>query len=650
MASGLKMDRNYYINPADDPSDKVLKCYHYAKESYATAQSDSETLMQYAAANIQWSDDLIEQAIQNNKPTLTYNIIIPILMALQGNEQLARRRARIKPNYIEQTDIADIIQGRWNQLVDEQEIETKLQSVFFDALITKVGGWIQRDFCINDEGYLDFKYTVPNNMNILPDPALLQTDIELEHIRWLIKETYMSLDNIIAKYNLGYIPEKSESKYWWRSLNDIIKKFTDTFSTTKSEFYNKANDTYKVIEMQERVAEKAWICWDGQGYLKFNEDDFLKAKEINPYVHKIKEAESYKIKLTTVIPHFENMVVYNKESKIPTKNFDVFPMFSYAFNIQSNEGTSFVHLLKDLQDDLNKSNSQFRDLVTQMASGVRVLQGREPEALKELQERGNQPNLVVNVKGSQSKLYQLSPQQISPEINMQAEKAFVHAERISQVTPTIKGQTERSGESGILFQKKLEAAAASINPYFKNLSNLRKILAKDFIDHFPKIYSEENRPITIKTPKNIRQQVLINLNYAGQSFNNVANPSLYVELDEGEDNKTTREENFNQLLALSQLIAQINPAYVDVITLLEAAPITGVDKFIQHIQNTMQAQGEQQGQIAEIEQTKLQLQNLKTAKEIESIDDKTKIDAIKLAIEKSKNESANQKNKEVTNG
>ena len=645
------MAKKYYVNPADDPSDKVLKCYRHSVDSFADAVSDSEELMRYAAANLQWTDAQITEAETNKKPHLTYNIIIPILMTLQGNEQLARRRARIKPNYRDQAETSEIIQGRFNQIEDEQELENKLQSAFFDALITKVGGWIQRDFVMNDEGYLDFKYTVPKNMNIHPDPELLQTDVELEHIRWLVKETWMSLDTIMSKYDLGYVPEKGEAKYWWRSLSDIVKKFTESFYSTKNEFYSKENDTYKVLEMQERVAEKAWVCFDGYDYFKLTEDEFYKAREINKSIQKLNQVENYKIKITTVIPYFENMVVYNKESRIPTKNFDVFPMFSYSFNIQSSEGTCFVHLLKDLQDDLNKSNSQFRDMITQMASGATIIKGREPEAVDLLQEKGNQPNLVVNIKGQHSEISRLGPQQISPEINTQAEKAFIHAERISQVTPTVKGQTERSGESGVLFQKKLEAASAAINPYFKNLSTLRKVIAKDFVDNFAQIYSDENRPVTIKGKKGIREQVIINLNYAGQYFNNVKNASMYVEIDEGEDNKTTREENFNQLLALSQLIAQINPAYVDVVTLLEAAPITGVDKFIEHIQQTMQAQGEQQGQMAQMENTKAQLENLKTEKEIESIDDKTKLDALKLAIEKDKlDKTTSIPKKEAKNG
>ena len=42
--------------------------------------------------------------------------------------------------------MCDIMQGRWNSIVDKQDVEDKLQIAFVDALSTRVGGWIQRGF------------------------------------------------------------------------------------------------------------------------------------------------------------------------------------------------------------------------------------------------------------------------------------------------------------------------------------------------------------------------------------------------------------------------------------------------------------------------------------------------------------------------
>ena len=112
--------------------------------------------------------------------------------------------------------------------------------------------------------------------------------------------------------------------------------------------------------------------------------------------------------------------------------------------------------------------------------------------------------------------------------------------------------------------------------------------------------------------------MIINLSYPAQVFNDVRNPSLYVELDEGEGNVTNIDDNFNKMLALSNMIGQINPALVDVRTLVESAPIPGADRFVEFIDQTMQAQqeaqmGESQNaqQKSDIEKTKGLLDNMK---------------------------------------
>ena len=115
------------------------------------------------------------------------------------------------------------------------------------------------------------------------------------------------------------------------------------------------------------------------------------------------------------------------------------------------------------------------------------------------------------------------------------------------------------------------------------------------------------------------------------------NPSLYVELDEGENNVTNVEENFNKMLALSNMIGQINPALVDVRTLVESAPIAGADRFVEFIDQTMQAQQEAQmgasqneQQQAEIERTKGLLENMKVERGMVNDEEKLRLEEKKI--------------------
>jgi hypothetical protein len=195
----------------------------------------------------------------------------------------------------------------------------------------------------------------------------------------------------------------------------------------------------------------------------------------------------------------------------------------------------------------------------------------------------------------------------------------------------MKGSAERSGESGVLFQKKIERAAAAINPYFKNVSNLRKAIAKDFVDHFAHVYAEDDRIVQVKNERNLFQESIINLNMAGKTINNVKDLSLRVELDEGENNVTAKEEGFERMLALTNVISQVNPAFVDLRTLVASAPIPEADKMVEYIDGQIEAQSQSAGEQRQVEETKQNLENMKIQRGILNDEEKLRIEAQKVA-------------------
>ena len=118
---------------------------------------------------------------------------------------------------------------------------------------------------------------------------------------------------------------------------------------------------------------------------------------------------------------------------------------------------------------------------------------------------------------------------------------------------------------------------------------------------------------------------------AGQTVNNVTNLSLRVELDEGEDNVTAKEEGFERMLALTNVISQVNPAFVDIRTLVASAPIPEADKMVEYIDGQMQAQSEAAGEQRQIEETKQNLENMKVQRGILNDEEKLRIEAQKVA-------------------
>jgi|GEM_PF-1340838 hypothetical protein len=624
---------------------KVQKCFKYSKDAFELATIDSEEAARYAFTNIQWSDEAIENAENFKKPYLTYNLILPIINTLKGVEQTNRRRARFKPRNMQSVKIADIIQDRYNALNDEQNIEELLQIAFVDALVTKLGGWIERTFEMNDEGFLEYKYKSCNQFRIYPDPELLASDCSLEHCNWVIKESFERLETIEETYGVTLPVEESEREGFWWSLINTFKRFTDKSYTGNSENMDKVNDKYRILEMLERVNVPVKIAWDGEKIQHLTKKEYEDAKSNGANLQHIMDSSEKRIMITTIVPNFVDAVIYKKEISNPSNNFGLFNVFSFRFNSQALETTSLVDLLIDPQDDINKGKSQYRDYVSQVLAGLIAISGREEEAVKLIQEKGNQPNLVVNLRSPNSSIQKIGPQNISPEILNNVESSVGFSERTSMVTQTVKGQTERSGESGILFEKKLEVASAAINPYFKSLSLTRKEIARDYVQNIGYVYGEKDRPIKLKTNKGKDYQEIVNLEMNGQVYNDVRNPEVYVELDEGEDNQTAKEDNFNQILALSNVIAQINPAFVHVKTLLQSAPVNGMEDWIAHIDSIEQMQSEQSAEAGDMEKTKQTLENMKIQKGMLLNEEKLRLEAAKALADAENKSKGNMPDK-----
>ena len=614
----------------DPRSDKVIKCYNFSKEAFEDARQGSEKSVRYIN-NESWSSSETAAATKHGKPALKYNIIIPILSTLQGNEQLNRRRASFKPTTIPSVDIANIVQGRWNAINDEENLEEKIQIAFIDALSTRVGGWIERTFEINSEGYLDFCYRVVNNMRVFVDPETRASDFRLKNCRWIIKEGWETLDVIKSEYGLKPEDYKNEQRVnWWNQLIKTFQRFKDEIYSSDTENYDKENDRYKVLEMQERVTQKVYRVFDGEAYYNLEPKEFAEAAKETPQIQKIAELDEDRIHVTVIIPFFEDAVLIDADMPSKIATFTLFPVFSYNYNIQVSEQTSLVDLLIDVQDDINKGKSQVRDYVTQILSGGVYIDKREKEAIKQLKQKGNQPGQVYELLNPANPPQKMPMGNVPPDIMLNAENSYNYAQRVSLITEAMRGESARSGESGVLFQRKVQRAAAAINPYFHNISKLRKALAEDFIDNFAYVYAEDDRVINIKQTKNIYQEVIVNLNMAGKVINEVSNPSVFVELDEGEDNITQKEDDFNSMLALINIIAGINPQLVDIESLVANAPIQGADKMVEYIQQVKESQAGAAEQQRQIDTTKGVLDNLKTERDMVTAQEKLKLESEKV--------------------
>ena len=604
-------------------AEKVRRAWRVAESDYKPIVRRSEECMRYVL-NDPYTATEKSKAQEFDKPLLKYTIMIPYLSTIIGNEQMNRRRALIKTRSLDpkMVEMTDILQGRWNAINDEQSVEEKIQIIFSDALIFPVGGYMVRSFEMNEMGYLDFHYEIADNMRIKLDPETKTSDYKLEKCRWLIKEAWERPEYIMDRWNVKQEDFDDYKKgEWWKKLSGYIKRFKESGFSGSSD-YNEENDLYRILEMQERVQKRFVRVFNGTGVMQIPQEMYKRLKPNNPDLEYLGEVEGEIIHTTTIIPALNDLLVSDDDSEVPTKNFDVMRLGSYSFTNQVIEAVSLVELLMDIQDDINKGKSQNRDYLSQMLAEIIVVHGKqEKEVYEELQRVGNQPGKVVQTKNPNTKIDKLGPGQINPALLGNTIDSLMHGDKVAQMPAAIRGESERSGESGILFQKKSERAAAAINPYYKNISNFRKQIVEDYVDNFHYVYSEMDRMIDVKgkdeNGKDLFGQVFVNLQMADEIINDTKNLSMYVELDEGEDNITAREENFNQLMALAEVIGSHNPALVDVLTLLRAAPVKGADKWIEYVIEVMNSQAKEGEAQKLMEEEKARVDIAKTASEIQ---------------------------------
>ena len=546
----------------------VINLYNKASDAWAGAVTQSEKTMRYLN-HLQHTDAAVTQAEEFDTALLTLNIMQPAVSVLLGNEQQNSRRGKIKPR--DDRDAAAILQGRWNMLNDEQGIEEALQTVFVDGLGKRVGGWIERKFVMTADGYLDYQYDVSNGFNVKLDPETTTDDYKLAKCRWLTKDTWMVMDEIIDVY--GARPDFQEEKKvsFIDKITNYVKSLTDS-AYSSSEFYDKENDTYKVIELQKRVGTKYVRFYDtttGE-YHVLPDVEWKKLK--NPTLTKVLETIEKRIHITAVIPFFGNLVVQDELAKWPAPNFSLFPFWSFEYNVKAIEAACMLDLLVDVQDVMNKTESFEMDHLVKMVAGATFVHEKDEDTYKALKEEGNMPHQIHTYKNENRRPFKLPPDQLPQGVLQNQQNAMNRVADITLIDNTIKGGGGKSGESASLFEQKVERAAAAINSYFANLSKSRKFLLEDFVDNASYVYAEADRYIDVKNNGEY-ERVLINLATAAGTLNNVINPSVFVELDEGQDNVTHKEDNFNAMAAMVNIIAQYNPNLVDWSAFIEAAPI-----------------------------------------------------------------------------
>lgn len=531
------------MKTAKQTVNEINKIYDFLTDRYKKSFDESDKNFNYINNNC-WDENTKIYLDKLGKPHLTYNFLFSVINTLVGNEQVSRKKIKFKAQTVEDETRAEIVQKRWETLSEEQSVEHKLQDIFQAGMIYNHGGWLQWRVDFDDMFNAEFFVEKVNPFDIMPEHESARYD--LSDCSYILKKVWMSIEDIKKRFSDAEL--KDESRNWWDKLLDYISHNT---ASINAKYYDKYNDKYLLLELQKKVDRVCNIVEINGKTLSLTDDEINRIKESGEKVNVVAKRSGKRIRKTIVAPYFNEAVLYDADMPYPFPYFDVIPFYTQSFDNDACERKSLISYLTDAQDDINKAKSQHAEIVANLTSRETAVVSYDTKAIEAFENSAGEANAVIPVQSINN--YQAINRSagISPEILNRSVDGVNMIDRISQINSAMRGESERSGETGVLFDSKLNRAAMSINSYYESLSKTRKMLAQVYADLFPFIYFEMNRILNIKDNDNFTD-IVINIETGNGIINDMTNFSKNLIVTESDSTITKIEEEFNKEMFISQ--------------------------------------------------------------------------------------------------
>lgn len=566
------------------------------------------------------------------RPTFQYNLFLPIIMRILGGFKNSIIGVDFIPKTEQDQDMSVVIKAINDfVLYQANDIEYEISKAFAHAVIGRIG-WIKQDYIYSPEfpqGMIDIKFYDPFRIKI----DLNTTRRDLKDCNYISDSGWYPIEDIIniyaqdnielrelllekAKIILG---ESSVSKFknmiktWAERLFDSISSYSgevkgfDTYKLKNlNEFVDRKDGLFKVIDWYEKRLVRSMILIDFDNNKEYDISDFIRKSDTNytsidwydkdklnqitqNFVnYKLVEQLQNKIFQTSIVPAL-NIVLYDAPHIL--SNFKFTPIFCYDIHIDVTETKSIVDFIKDPVKSANQRRNTMLTYITRIAHGGWIA---EESAIKGFMD-DFLSNDIVQVKRvrdgslSQGRIQQITIPQMPTALDKLQLEDMEFVKYISGVRDNALASSESANESGVLFRQKVFQSELIQEWISDNGQSALLQISKNNLEYIQKLFTEER---IIRIIDRINNQVnFLTINKTimmGDEkivINDVTKGSFDVIISKTPYGKAQRETEFNKLITLAQLIASINPAYIDPIMLIEASGLKSSQRWIEYIKN-----------------------------------------------------------------
>lgn len=618
-----------------------------------------------------------EKLAQEFRPDFEYNLLLPFLLQLVGN-------FKSSPSKVEATGRGrdDFPKAKiHNQVLDyihytENDLLTETAKAYVDALVNRIG-WLVVDWSTKKDPLGNVHIRRYDWRRMKFDPTFTESD--LSDCDWLMDSGFYTPEEMkmiwgLEDEALWHIIDENAKEYLG---DDIVKKgkiasqiqrlggafidylgekvgydvtsYRDDAMTNSGEVFNSQTNTFKVIEFHERRAEIRFMATDDKG-AEVDVTEYIEAKSRTEYNND--KMELIKKELpgsnivpvkkefmwqTTVCPAF-NLVFEDKKYEIQNGLYKYVPIFCFDFNIEPMEYKSYIDHMKDPVASYNLRRNT--ELTILMRSAHRET-WYEEDALGEYEDAFTNTNEIGGAKKVKKDAIRMGTiKEVTSNVNFSGLAGYAAEDKqnlkeISGMEASSLGQTQSSQDSGVLLEGRVAQTNIMQMLPHENAMRQLKLVGRYTISLYQKFMTIP-RIFRITDEGNDEEVVEVNVRTIDGIKNDLSEGEFDIKLSIAPFGKQAQQQEFQETVVITKMLAEIKPAYADPKLLVKASGSRYTDDFLKHINQVDKAGADEAQETAQIEKAMVRAgveqvinDNAKTMAETE----KTEMEADKIEVE-----------------
>lgn len=460
----------------------------------------------------QWSAAEIEKMARQNRPTLQYNIIAPLVRLMIGYHANNKTDITFEPGDDSRSseDIAEVLSRQMKSIAQNTGLEFVDAAVFLDGIITGRGFYrTELDFSNNDLGesktvdqdpFATFVDPDANTYNLNETASFIQTS-KMVSIDGIEAEFGLKVAEMLRPFTDGKTPispvaslnvgEEVTPVRYFGMREDYSNDWWDSFYATMGDFVDVHRKSIRIIETEHHVTEERNVIIDLETGDKkvapkhWNREKLEKIKLYGEMVNNpllIQRRQVTDVHVTTMAG---DLILYDQPS--PYQTYSITGYFPY-FRRGVTRGA--VEDLLDPQRDKNKRRSSENEMVTKLSNGGWQYHENALDIAQErnLKNFGASPGFMMKWKGDKE------PKQITPAAPPTAHERLEQKDdedirRISGINESALGELDRV-QSGRAIEARQRQAVISIQMYMDNFKQSKTILGRKHLEIIQNHYTE----------------------------------------------------------------------------------------------------------------------------------------------------------------